>query len=191
MESTAQQALDEQQSPRGGASTAIKIGVVVTVLAGAVGALLFGSETSDAFVYSKLVHEVMADPSAFEGRELRVEGELRQGSIQFREDPCEWRFVIEKEGQAMPVTYSQCVVPDTFRDGMGISVTVQGKLGAAGEAFQANQVLARCPSKYEMQERMKNGETMPHAATGPGASPIAAEPSPMAPSNAALTNQGL
>jgi cytochrome c-type biogenesis protein CcmE len=54
-------------------------------------------------------------------------------------------------------------VPDTFRDGMGISVVVQGKLGPSGETFLANQVIPRCPSKYEMQQRKQNGETMPHA----------------------------
>jgi cytochrome c-type biogenesis protein CcmE len=27
----------------------------------------------------------------------------------------------------------------------------------------ANKVIAKCPSKYEMQERQKNGEKMPHA----------------------------
>jgi len=144
----------------------VPIAIVFTALSGAVAFLLFGSDASDAFVYSKLVHEVVANPAQFEGRELRVEGELRQGSIQFREEPCEWRFVLEKQGREMPVTFPQCVVPDTFRDGMGISVTVQGQLQGDG-SFLANQVVPRCPSKYEMQQRQQNGEQMPHAADGP------------------------
>lgn len=150
---------------RSGMSPALKIGIIVTLLAGAVGALIFGGSASDAFVYSKLVHEVVGDPTAFQGRELRVEGLLKPGSVKFREEPCEWRFVIEKEGKELPVQYPQCVVPDTFRDGMGISVTVQGKLKDGG-GFLANQVVPRCPSKYEMQQRKQNGETMPHADTG-------------------------
>lgn len=136
--------------------------VVLTLLGGAVALILFGGSASEAFVYSKLVDQVMEDPAQFKGRELRVEGELKPGSIQFREDPCEWRFVIEKAGKEMPVRFPQCVVPDTFRDGMGISVTVQGKLEAEGASFLANQVVPRCPSKYEMEQRQKNGETMPH-----------------------------
>ena len=140
-------------------SGAVKVGLVFVALVGAAAWLLSGSDSP--FVYSKLVHEVMSEPKAFEGRRLRVEGELRQGSIQFREEPCEWRFVLQKEGKEMPVRFPQCVVPDTFRDGMGIQVTVQGELGNDG-VFLANQVIPRCPSKYEMQQRMGAGEKMPY-----------------------------
>ena len=68
----------------------------------------------------------------------------------------------------MSVAYPQCVVPDTFRDGMGISVTVRGEL-QEDNSFLANEVVPRCPSKYEMQQRQENGETMPHAAEAPTA----------------------
>jgi cytochrome c-type biogenesis protein CcmE len=66
----------------------------------------------------------------------------------------------------MPVSFPQCVVPDTFRDTFGIQVTVQGRLEDDG-TFLANQVIPRCPSKYEMQERLDNGEAMPHPETIP------------------------
>lgn len=147
---------------RAGLPAGIKIALIVALLGGAVALLLLGSSASDAFVYSKLVDEVMTRPAEFAGRELRVEGQLKQGSIQFREDPCEYRFVIEKGEHEMPVQFPQCVVPDTFRDNMGIAVTVQGKLDGKG-GFLANQVVPRCPSKYEMQQKKKNGEAMPHA----------------------------
>jgi cytochrome c-type biogenesis protein CcmE len=149
--------------PRSGMPAGVKIGLILVLLGGAVSLLLVGSSASDAFVYSKLVDEVMTRPQEFAGRELRVEGQLKPGSLTFRTDPCEYRFVIEKAGKELPVEFPQCVVPDTFRDGMGISVTVQGKLKAKGEGFLANQVVPRCPSKYEMQQRKKNGEVMPHA----------------------------
>jgi cytochrome c-type biogenesis protein CcmE len=159
----ASEARSEAAEPAGkGLSPAIKVGAIVVLLGAAVAFLIFGSTASDAFVYSKLVNEVMSNPAQFAGRELRVEGQLKQGSIKFREDPCEWRFVIEKAGKEMPVQFPQCVVPDTFRDGMGISVTVQGKLTADG-GFLANQVVPRCPSKYEMQQRKNKGEVMPHS----------------------------
>jgi len=55
------------------------------------------------------------------------------------------------------------VVPDTFRDvaGVDVGVTVEGEL-TADNRFEATSVLAKCPSKYEMQERKQRGEEMPH-----------------------------
>jgi len=66
----------------------------------------------------------------------------------------------------VPVRFAQCVVPDTFRDiaGMDVGVTVEGTL-AADDSFEASSVLAKCPSKYEMKEKQKSGEMMPHGPT--------------------------
>lgn len=151
---------DEELEERGGIPAWLKMAVVFVALAGGVAYLLTGSEASDAFVYSKLVHEVVDEPSEFSGRELRVEGDLVKGSVRFREDPCEWRFVLEKEQERMPVRFPQCVVPDTFRDDYGISVTVQGQLESDG-TFVANQVIPRCPSKYEMKQKQAKGNAQP------------------------------
>ena len=140
----------------------IKVGVVVALLGGAIALLMFGSDASDALVYSKLVDQVMVNPGEFEGRELRVEGDLKQGSIKFRESPCEYRFVLTKAEHEMPVEFPQCIVPDTFKDGMNLEVTVQGKLKGDG-TFLANQVIPRCPSKYDMKQKQANGEQAPHA----------------------------
>lgn len=142
---------------------ALVFGTVFALLGGAVAVLLMGGEESSPFVYSMMVEEVLENPAAHAGRTLRVEGQLQSGSVLFREDPCEWRFVLEREGQSMPVEYPQCVVPDTFRDGMGIAVVVEGELRDDG-SFVASQVIPRCPSKYEMDQRQQAGEAMPHAA---------------------------
>lgn len=140
----------------------------LVLFGGAATFLLLGTDASDAFVYSKLVPEVVGNPDEFAGRELRVEGDLKQGSVQFREEPCEWRFTIGKDGSEMNVRYPECVVPDTFRDDMGITVTVQGNVQPDG-TFVANEVVPRCPSKYEMKQRQARGEVMPHAAPAPTA----------------------
>ncbi len=158
--SVAAAVVDREAEPKG-LSPLVKISVVVVLLGGALTFLLFGSQASDAFVYSKLVNEVLAQPKAFVGRELRVEGMLKPGSIRFRQDPCEWRFVLNNSGKSLPIRFPQCVVPDTFRDGMGIMVTVQGQLQDEG-FFMANQVIPRCPSKYEMDEQQQAGVSKPH-----------------------------
>jgi cytochrome c-type biogenesis protein CcmE len=145
-----------------GLSPLVKISVVIVLLGGSLAFLLFGSQASDAFVYSKMVDEVLAEPKAFVGRELRVEGMLKPGSVAFRQDPCEWRFVLDNSGKSLPIRFPQCVVPDTFRDGMGIMVTVQGRFQNEG-FFIASQVIPRCPSKYEMDQQRQSGAKKPHS----------------------------
>ncbi|HJK90804.1 MAG TPA: cytochrome c maturation protein CcmE [Polyangiaceae bacterium LLY-WYZ-15_(1-7)] len=165
-------AIEDDEERSGGVPPWAKIGLVLGLLVGGVVFLLLNSDAGDAFAYSTPIHQVVESPEQFQGRNLRVEGDLRQGSIQFREDPCEWRFVLEKEDAEMPVTFPECVVPDTFRDDFGISVTVQGQLQADG-TFLASELVPRCPSKYEMQERLESGEEMPHG--DPANGPIAGE----------------
>jgi len=163
------QSADTAEGEKRGMPSWLRLGIPLVILAGVVAYLVAGTGAKEAFVYSKLVHEVAEDPDAFRDRELRMEGELKEGSIRFRAEPCEWRFVLEKEGREMPVHFKECIVPDTFRDGMGISVTVQGRI-QNDNTFLASQVIPRCPSKYEMNQKQKNGEEMPHDAP-PGAPP--------------------
>jgi cytochrome c-type biogenesis protein CcmE len=148
-------------SERGGLSPLLKVAIVLVMLGGAIALLWFSTTAQDAFVYSKLVDEVLQSPTSFTGRELRVEGDLKQGSIRFKESPCEWRFVLGTKGREMPVRFPQCIVPDTFKDGMGLKVTVQGRLTGEGY-FAATQVIPRCPSKYDMKQMQEKGQKMPH-----------------------------
>jgi cytochrome c-type biogenesis protein CcmE len=117
-----------------------------------------------AAVYAKTVDQLAASRGELAGRRVRVEGNLVHGSLQRRDEPCEYRFRMEKGGAELAVRYAQCIVPDTFRDvpGMDVGVTVEGKLLSDG-SFEAVQVMAKCPSKYEMKQRQAGGEQMPHA----------------------------
>ena len=117
----------------------------------------------DKAMYSKPVDELLAQKAKFIGRPVRAEGMLVHGSLVHRDQPCEYRFVIEKNGVELPVRFAQCVVPDTFKDvpDLDVGVTVEGELHT-DNSFEASSVLAKCPSKYEMEQRKKNGEHMPH-----------------------------
>ena len=139
--------------------------VVPLVMIGAAIAYTVLSGMKDNAIYSKPVDELVAQKSKFAGRQVRAEGNLVHGTLQKREQPCEYRFTIEKNGVTVPVRYPQCVVPDTFRDvpDMPVGVTVEGEL-LADNSFAATSVLAKCPSKYEMKDRAQKGERMPHAA---------------------------
>lgn len=120
----------------------------------------------DKGIYSKPVDELVAQKAKFVGKSVRAEGNLVHGSLVKRDDPCEYRFKIEKNATEIPVRYAKCVVPDTFKDvpGMDLGVTVEGELQPDG-SLEASQVLAKCPSKYEMKEKASQGEKAPHAMT--------------------------
>lgn len=132
---------------RRGLGSGPKIIAVFALLGAAMLVLAFG-QASEVATYSVTVGEALAGAQG--DRRIRVEGDLRHGSIQFRESPCEWRFTIERDGHEMPVEFPRCVVPDTFRDDYDIQVVVEGRVDEHG-TFVADQIIPRCPSKYEEQ----------------------------------------
>jgi len=131
------------------------------VAAAIAGLVLTGMQ--DNAIYSKPVDQLLAAKAKFVGRPVRAEGNLAHGSLVKRDQPCEYRFSITKNGAELPVRFAQCVVPDTFKDvpDLDVGVTVEGQL-QADNSFEASSVLAKCPSKYEMEKRKKDGEHMPH-----------------------------
>lgn len=141
------------------------IGLLIALLAmgGSILALVMTS-FEDAAVYSKGADAVVAERDKLLGRNVKVQGTLVKGTLRRRDEPCEYRFQVEKNGTKLDVVYAQCVVPDTFRDmpGMDVEVTADGKLTAAGH-FEATHIMAKCPSKYEMKQRSDQGEAAPHA----------------------------
>jgi cytochrome c-type biogenesis protein CcmE len=145
------------------------LAVALSMGAAAITALvLFGMQ--DKAIYSKPVDELLVHKAKFIGRPVRAEGNLVHGTLVKRDTPCEYRFLIEKNGVELPVRFAQCVVPDTFRDvpDLDVGVTVEGEL-RANDTFEATSVLAKCPSKYDMQQRKQQGEHMPHGPLAGGA----------------------
>jgi cytochrome c-type biogenesis protein CcmE len=140
----------------------VTIAVGLAMTAGAIATLVLTAMQDNA-IYSRPVDALLGQKAKFVGRPVRVEGNLVHGSLVKRDLPCEYRFAIEKAGVTMPVRFGQCVVPDTFRDvpGIDVGVTVEGEL-RSDDTFEATSVLAKCPSKYEMQKLKEKGEEMPH-----------------------------
>lgn len=163
---------EETQSSRKGLLIVLPL-----VMAGAAISALVLLGMQDKGLYSKPVDELVKNKARFAGRAVIAEGNLVHGTLEKRDQPCEYRFTLEKNGTEMPVRFPQCIVPDTFKDvaGMDVGVTVEGEL-KADESFEATSVLAKCPSKYEMKQRKDRGEQMPHgplASVGSGPAPEA------------------
>lgn len=140
--------------------------IALLVMGGAILALVMTS-FNDSAIYSKTVDQLMSERASLSGRNVRVQGTLVKGTLARRDSPCEYRFRLKKNGAEVEVRYPQCVVPDTFRDvpNMDVDVTATGKLAADGH-FQASEIMAKCPSKYDMKQRAASGEKAPHGAMG-------------------------
>jgi cytochrome c-type biogenesis protein CcmE len=127
-------------------------------LGGAIVAALlgwYGASQIDrgAFTYYQTLEEFLAEPPA--GAAVRVHGYVASGSIQRDVEAKVVRFRVQDapphaggaSGQALPVVYASLETPDLFKD--GAEVVVEGRLPAQGAAFEATNVLAKCPSKFE------------------------------------------
>jgi cytochrome c-type biogenesis protein CcmE len=110
-----------------------------------------------ALTYSKYVDEVLAEPQRYVDTDLRVEGIVAAGTLQTAAGSDHYAFAVERNHRSMPVQFNG-VVPDSFREGIG--VTVHGRLQRNGQ-FAATEVVAKCPSRYEMQAAANRGERMP------------------------------
>jgi len=129
----------------------IKIVVTAVVLSSAFGFMMW-TTLRDGAEYFKHVDEVIAQRTSLEGKKLQVQGYVIPGSILVKPNTLEYRFRIQNNpirsgepGNVMNVSFKG-QPPDTFKD--EAEVVAHGQLRSDG-GFDANQVIAKCPSKYE------------------------------------------
>jgi cytochrome c-type biogenesis protein CcmE len=137
----------------------IKIAITAVVLASAFGFMMW-TTLRDGAEYFKHVDEVVAQRGALEGKKLQVQGYVIPGSILANKSTLEYRFKIQNNpiragepGNVMNISFTG-VPPDTFKG--EAEVVVHGQLKSDG-GFNANQMFAKCPSKYEAAGRAAAG----------------------------------
>jgi cytochrome c-type biogenesis protein CcmE len=80
---------------------------------------------------------------------VRVAGIVQSGSIVRNDSQQQLQFTMADGGQSMRVAYSG-VIPDIFRPGIQVVVEGQYKnLEGSQGLFQAQTLLAKCPSKFQ------------------------------------------
>ncbi|HJL41356.1 MAG TPA: cytochrome c maturation protein CcmE [Myxococcales bacterium LLY-WYZ-16_1] len=137
----------------------LQVALSVLVIAGAVVFLMVDSlSSSEALTYFHGADVVMARSDEFVGKRIRVGGHVAPGSVAQKPGTLQWSFRVQPVEQMMkhpevadrtlPVFY-EGVVPDTFEDDAEVIVT--GVLSDDG-TFQAQELIAKCPSKYEVAE---------------------------------------
>lgn len=95
--------------------------------------------------YYRTVEEVHAMGDDVKGKRLRVAGTVSAGTI--RRNGTEITFQIEQEDHQLAIRYvGSAPVPDTFKD--GAEAVVEGHCLEDG-TFEADQIQAKCASKYE------------------------------------------
>jgi cytochrome c-type biogenesis protein CcmE len=102
------------------------------------------SRPQGGLVYFHTVDELLAmKPATDKG--YRVNGKVVTGSIDRKPSGQDVSFVLTGASSTLSVDYHG-IIPDTFVD--GADVTVEGKVLASG-TFEATNLMAKCPSKYE------------------------------------------
>lgn len=94
-----------------------------------------------SLTYYSTVSELKGQGSEVYDKGVRVNGEVADGFVY---EGLDLSFTLTGEGDSLPVVYTG-VIPDTFM--AGAEVVVEGYLESSG-VFQANLILAKCPSKY-------------------------------------------
>jgi len=122
---------------------AAKIGATTLVLATVFGILLY-TTLGESMQYYKYVDEVVDSPTDWTGKKLQVHGYVVPDSIARKRDRLEYRFELQRNGKTLRAYYNG-VVPDTFKDDSEVVLT--GVLTKDG--FMADEMTAKCPSKYE------------------------------------------
>jgi cytochrome c-type biogenesis protein CcmE len=128
----------------------IKIAATATVFVLALSGLLYSS-LSEGTAFYKNVDEVLGQ-EAWHGKPLNLHGYVVEKSIMRRPDTLDYRFHVQNNGKVVAVSYTG-VVPDTFKD--GAEVLLKGRLTADGFVVDPNGVVAKCPSKYEEEKKLK------------------------------------
>lgn len=135
----------EEQQPRTRRKRRLPISFVLGGLAilGAVIYLVMANTQANA-VYYMTVSELKTC-TVCTTQSVRVAGVVQAGSVVNNDANQQMSFTIADGSQSLNVVYSG-IVPDIFRP--GITVVVEGLYSGHGP-FQAQTLLAKCPSKFQ------------------------------------------
>jgi cytochrome c-type biogenesis protein CcmE len=117
------------------------------------------------FTQSKTYYHTISELGTLHGaalhQRMRVSGNVRSGSISRAAGRVD--FTLEEQGRSLPISYTgRDPLPDTFKD--GAQALVEGRLTPDGR-FVAEQVQAKCASKYEATPNQTPGAAQPGQTT--------------------------
>jgi cytochrome c-type biogenesis protein CcmE len=141
-----------------------RFGIAIAVVVLTLGYLAYTGvqESKSYYVQIKDLRSMGSD--AYQ-KHLRVAGNVQPGTIHLSGSNAD--FVLMENGQLLNVSYKGAEPPpDTFKD--NAQALVQGEFGKDG-IFHANQIQAKCASKYAAQQQQQAGATAPAGQVVPAA----------------------
>jgi len=129
-------------------SKCLKFGVATAIILLSLGYLAYtGVQQSKSYYVT--INELRAMDSSVYNKRLRVAGNVAPGSIKRTGTRVE--FTLIEQGNTLPVVYNGTEAPpDTFKDDS--QALADGNFGRDG-VFHANQLQAKCASKYAPQQK--------------------------------------
>lgn len=141
---------------------------MVAVGIGAVGIflLVYASIQASARQYVR-VHELASSPATYDGKRVKLSGEIVKDSVSFNKETLEIEFrVKDVEGEKgktandgnEPMTniYYKGPKPDAFKEG-GVAI-VEGVYKEDENLVEASTLQAKCPSRYKKETKNQEKE---------------------------------
>jgi cytochrome c-type biogenesis protein CcmE len=116
-------------------------GVIVAVVIGVLIATSFSGSTSD---YLTVVEVKALGPD--QPRDSRVSGAIVPDSVEWNTRELHLTFAVEDDTGQLDISYHG-PQPDMLVD--AVEAVVVGKYDPAAQVFEADELLMKCPSKYE------------------------------------------
>jgi cytochrome c-type biogenesis protein CcmE len=125
----------------------LKFGAAIAIIVLALGYVAYTGVQENKSYYVTIGELQKMGDSAY-SKHLRVSGFVQPGSI--KQSGTHAEFILSENGQTLPVSYKGTEPPpDTFKDNS--QALAIGDLGKDG-VFHANQLQAKCASKYAPQQ---------------------------------------
>lgn len=127
-----------------------KLVVAILIVASCISYLVFAG-VKETFVYYLTIDELLAKTPEVYDDKVRVSGKVLPGSID-NDIERSLKFKITDGKNIIDVEYKG-IVPDIFAD--DVEAVVEGNL-TDQNVFKADLLLAKCPTKYEGEDQLRN-----------------------------------
>jgi cytochrome c-type biogenesis protein CcmE len=128
-----------------------KVLVVSVLLLASFGYLVFIGMREGSMFYLE-VSEFRAQAEHLDGRKVRVNGEVVQGSVAYDPETLRLAFTLKdpKGPERLNVLY-RGAPPDLMQKD-GVTLVAEGAFDRKRDLFVSRRLLVKCPSKYEKKE---------------------------------------